>query len=808
MFRNAPLFLARTSLGQRPRRASKSSWLLATALTCLAASPSLAQDCQALAEHPDRGGVEQYAIDGPAATKACLSELRKDPFSAKLMGLAARALRADGKPQEAFGYASKAALLGDAVAMNTLALLYLEGGASSPASLPDPFLARIWFEKAGLAGLGDGFLNLADLYREGKGITASKEKAADYVARAIELGSGKAQNQVSNPGSKGDPDQQLAVLESLANKYHAPSMMKLGKAYYFGEMGLPVDFDRAVDLLRGAVDQYYEPAYYYLGLAYEEGNGVPQDTEKAAYFYERGHRADIPLATLALGQFYRDGKGVTRDDDKAFELLKRAADAGLAAGLTDFGYMYYDGKGVERDRLHAVDLFEQGDAKGDALASAQLGYMYEQGVAVEADLPRARDYYERGAERSNTYSRVQLGFMLRDGIGGPEDLNRSFKLFMQAAQTGHDDALAAVAFAYERGMGVEQNMATALDWYQRAADADSGWGTFNLAWLLIYGEKEFYDLGRGLRTMHQAADLNYARAFTELGYIYSEGTGGTPIDHEQAVKWFEKAIDAGRSDALNGLALQYDFGWGVTRDHAKAVSLYEQAVAKGDTQAMTNLGFAYHAGLGVEQDDKKAADLYQQVLDAGDSSNVALTNLAWAYEHGQGVGQDYDKARELYRRAQDNGSKQAAFALARWQHYGIAQTKDLAAATQSYEAVADYSHAVALELARITLDAEQQLQRYEALAQQTIDENDFSRLSTFANRLGDQECELGMFMASQIAKSELGYLKKVRGLVEQAVENGYTAAAFLLGDSGGFGDWESYQQAYDLGCPPLTLEAD
>ncbi len=635
MFGSHPhrLFRVNAKAPRPTHQSTKTGLLLASALACALAGPVLAQDCRALADHPDRGGLELNAIDGQAAAQTCLAELRKDPFSAQLMGLAARALQADGKSQEAFGYASKAALLGDAVAMNTLALLYLDGGASSPGSLPDPFLARIWFEKAGRAGLGAGFYNLAKLYADGTGVAPSKDKAADYMAQAVELGSTQARIRIGGNNDQNDPDQKLAVLEALADNGHAPSMMELGKAYYFGEMGLAVDFDQAVQLLRGAADQYYEPAYYYLGLAYEEGNGLPQDTAKAAYFYERGHRAGMPLATLALGQFYRDGKGVKRDDAKAFELLTQAADAELAAGLTDLGYLYFDGQGVDRDRMRAVELFEKGDDKGDALAAAQLGYMYEQGVAVDPDLPRARAYYERGAERGNTYSRVQLAFMLRDGDGGPKDVDRAFALFMQAAETGDDDALAAVAFAYERGLGVEKDMATALEWYQRASDADSGWGTFNLAWLLIYGEKDFYDLDRGLRTMHKAADLNYARAFAELGYIYSEGTGGTPVDHEQAVKWFEKAVEKGRPDAMNGLALQYDFGWGVERDHKKAVELYEQAVARGDTQGMTNLGFAYHAGLGVERDDAKAASLFQQVLDLGDNSNVALTNLAWAYEY-------------------------------------------------------------------------------------------------------------------------------------------------------------------------------
>ncbi len=784
----------------------RSGLMLGGAMALGLAGASWGQSCQALADHPDRGGPELLDVKVASASQTCLEELRRDPFSAQLMGLTARALQAEGKFEDAFGQASKAALLGDALAMNTLGLLYEKGGASSPGSLPDYFLARIWFEKSGRAGLGAGFYNLARLYRDGKGVAISDARADEYLAEAVSLGSVEAQAKLGSSWEQGSDQRRVAMLEALSAENHAASMFELGKAYYFGELGLPVDHDQAVALLQRASDEYHAPAFYYLGLAYAQGNGVRQDTAKAAYFYERGTRYDDPQAILALGQFYRDGRGVDRNPTKAFELLERAADAGLSAAMTDLGFLYYDGQGVAQDQYGSVRYFERGFEAGDALAGAQLGYMYENGVAVDRDLVRARGYYETSAERGNAYAKVQFGFMLRDGDGGPADPKRAFQLFRQAAEVGNADGLAAVAFSYERGLGVDKDMAKALDWYERAAQANSGWGTFNLGWLLIYGDADIRDAERGLKAMHQAAKLAYARAYSELGYIYSEGAAGLPLDHKEAVKWYQKGVEEGRADAMNGLALQYDFGWGVERDHVKAADLYHRAAELNNAQALVNLGFAYHGGLGVTRDDAKAIDFFERSLVIDDQNTTALTNLAWAYEQGQGTAQDHDKARGLYQQAVDLGSKQGRFALARWQHYGIDGLADPEAALAVYEEIADYSRPVRLELARLTQDEGQQIKRYQALAKDSVGADDFARLSTFANNLGGVECELATGLAPEIARAELGYLQQDRKLIEQAVEAGYTAAAFLLGEDGAMGSWDDYQRAYALGCPDLELE--
>ena len=61
----------------------------------------------------------------------------------------------------------------------------------------------------------------------------------------------------------------------------------LGEKYFFGVLGLQKDMRRAVELWTEAAELDSIQALFNLGVAYEHGNGVEQDTAKAAEFYTK-----------------------------------------------------------------------------------------------------------------------------------------------------------------------------------------------------------------------------------------------------------------------------------------------------------------------------------------------------------------------------------------------------------------------------------------------------------------------------------------------------------------------------------------
>lgn len=63
-------------------------------------------------------------------------------------------------------------------------------------------------------------------------------------------------------------------------------------------------------------------------LAYEHGEGVPEDQRRAAELYCEAARTGDPEAMFSLGWMYANGRGVARDDAVAASLFARAASFG------------------------------------------------------------------------------------------------------------------------------------------------------------------------------------------------------------------------------------------------------------------------------------------------------------------------------------------------------------------------------------------------------------------------------------------------------------------------------------------------
>ena len=74
-------------------------------------------------------------------------------------------------------------------------------------------------------------------------------------------------------------------------------------------------------------------AYYWLGVAYDKGEGVARDWAKAAEWMgrlEQVARQGDAWAQFRLGVAYGRGEGVARDHAKGIEWLRKAARQGHA----------------------------------------------------------------------------------------------------------------------------------------------------------------------------------------------------------------------------------------------------------------------------------------------------------------------------------------------------------------------------------------------------------------------------------------------------------------------------------------------
>jgi uncharacterized protein len=94
-------------------------------------------------------------------------------------------------------------------------------------------------------------------------------------------------------------------------------------------------------------------AQLYLGMLYQEGNGIPQDYAEAAKWYRRAAEQGKVLAQWALAALYNDGHGVPQDYTEAANWYRKAADQGCFPCQFNLGLMYAKGQGVPQDYVLA-----------------------------------------------------------------------------------------------------------------------------------------------------------------------------------------------------------------------------------------------------------------------------------------------------------------------------------------------------------------------------------------------------------------------------------------------------------------------
>ena len=120
----------------------------------------------------------------------------------------------------------------------------------------------------------------------------------------------------------------LADVKRFAEAGDGESQFALALLYEYGSDALPRDREKAIRWLEKAGQAGIAGACLYLGIKFENGNGVQQDYSQAAHWYDCAARQDWPMAQFFLARLYREGKGVPQSLVTALSLLESAAEHG------------------------------------------------------------------------------------------------------------------------------------------------------------------------------------------------------------------------------------------------------------------------------------------------------------------------------------------------------------------------------------------------------------------------------------------------------------------------------------------------
>jgi hypothetical protein len=104
---------------------------------------------------------------------------------------------------------------------------------------------------------------------------------------------------------------------------------------------------------RKANEPGFASAQFNVGVAYQQGRGVPLDRAQAAVWYRKAAEQGFASAQLNLGAAYYEGQGVPQDYAQAAVWFRKAAEQGDAAAQFNLGAAYLDGLGVPKDFAEA-----------------------------------------------------------------------------------------------------------------------------------------------------------------------------------------------------------------------------------------------------------------------------------------------------------------------------------------------------------------------------------------------------------------------------------------------------------------------
>lgn len=210
----------------------------------------------------------------------------------------------------------------------------------------------------------------------------------------------------------------LEKLRARAEQADVEAQNALGSAYTEGQSGLRPDFAEANKWFHRAADKGFAPAQYNLGLAYEQGRGLPADERQAFKYYLLAAEQGYGPAQFNVGNMYAAGRGTGQDLFESNLWFKQAAEKGLVDAMFNLGLAYETGRGVRKDEAQAARWYKQAADRGFSRAQHNLGLLLEDGRGVVRNEAAAAACYRAAAEQGLAGAQSSYGRMLAEGKGG------------------------------------------------------------------------------------------------------------------------------------------------------------------------------------------------------------------------------------------------------------------------------------------------------------------------------------------------------------------------------------------------------
>jgi len=327
---------------------------------------------------------------------------------------------------------------GDALSQYKLGLRYSDG-----EGIPQDFeQGAYWVNQAAEQGNADAQYQLWIWLYDGIGIAVDRAKGFCWLAKAAEQGHAEAQSDIRIFAKEdtGNCEEAPKELEPLAEEGGAEAQSTIG-IFSNIEVGVAAyqngDYETALKELEPLAIAGDPEAQNKVGWMNMLGNGVPQNSKKAFFWFHKSAEQGHPKSQFKLGFMYCSDNispydGVPEDDEKAIYWLTKAAEQGHASAIVWLRQLF--------DISSQIEWVIKSAKQGDYYSQKDLGVMYANGNGVPQDYEKAIYWYTKAAEQGDINLQRMLGRVYSDGVHVPIDNEKAIYWYTQAAEQGDADA--------------------------------------------------------------------------------------------------------------------------------------------------------------------------------------------------------------------------------------------------------------------------------------------------------------------------------------------------------------------------------
>ncbi len=357
-----------------------------------------------------------------------------------------------------------------------------------------------------------------------------------------------------------------------------------------------------------------------VGMLYEKGVSVPQDFQKAYYYYVKSANGGNAFGACALGLFLVDGIACAKDEKEGLRLITLSAECNIADAQEYLAKCYREGRLLPKN-LALADEWSKKAKTGAKITTTTENPSAQKPSLTTAKASRLLDSIRRSKSNSTDLDRAYFGFApVKNPAYSINKEKSPLVLFLESVQS-----------LYDTPVGKETD-------YEGADDES----VYRRAVCIRHRDQYAYlRHGEYLPLLKQSAQRGNDKANFLLGFIFSTEydkmdsyTRGTQ-PFETAKEYFTEAMKLGNAHAV--CALGFTFG---KYEQDKAAAHFIEAMNLGVGDAEKYLSTIpqndIDRGLTIYRDK-----IFATVLESGDEQT--LKNVANYFLSAEGRW-DFDKA--------------------------------------------------------------------------------------------------------------------------------------------------------------------